>query len=373
MEKFSSSQIANYDFSKKNRGKLLAEITKYTLKNLGKDYKLPKGYKTQFIEFSNQSSTNVFGDENDKKIYFSFNLLNDKNKFANDVYSTIKEIRRLCEFKGTYSDLHPIDKISPIFVSTDDMSKMISIEKMGNGGKSIESQNDDNIALKEQIEKDVECYMAGKNFLSPKEKQSRKFALDRLKDILNALMNEQNPSVQNLIDNIKKFIAEKEEEEKEKEEYFSQFIQNVEKDIIQTMKVAQKRLEEDVTTFAGYNSNVENYKFNYGYDPIKSSMQSLAITYDGTLAKNLFDACVIMDKNMPKYLNTCLDLIKYTDYTPSKTQIHSLNESCKGYNSTCENNNDKIHPKRELKKFFNIKTNSKAKQKTTSNEYSQQM
>lgn len=369
MEKLSTKKIIDYDFSKQKRGKLLAEITNQALKSLGKNYKMPRGYKTEFIEFSKDTSINTFGDTKSKKIYFSFDILLDKENFAKDVYTVTKEIRRLCEFKGTYDENNPIDKVSSIFTSTEDLSKMITIEKSGNAGKEINSINQENSSVINQIEKDVEFFMLGKNFLSPREKQSRKFALDYLKKMLQSLSVESASNIQSIMDNLEKFIKEKEEEEQEKETCFTNFIQNVERNIIATVQLSEERLSDEIVAFAGMDSQVKNYKNAYGYDPIKCSAQALAISYNPKLAKNLFNACVSMDKDIPKYLNTCLDLIKYTNFTPTQNQIHSLNQACKNYNATCQDNKDKIHPKKDLKNFYNVKTSKQSKEAT--NAYAQ--
>ena len=373
MEKLTNSEILNFNFSKKARGKFLASITNQALKNLGKNYKLPKGYKTEFIEFSKESTVNVFGDEKTKKIYFSFNVLLDKENFAKDVYNVTKEVRRLCTYKGKYDESNQIDKQSRIFTSTQDLTKMVTIEKSGNAGKDINAINTENSQLVNQIEKDVEFYMMGKNFLSPKEKQSRKFARDFLKEMLNSLSVDPNSdSIRDLMDSVKRLIEEKEKEEEEKEANYTNFIQNVERNILDTMQVAQNRLADEVNSFSGLDRQVENYKTMYGYDPIKTSFQTLGLVYNEKLARNLFNVCVGMDKNIPMYLHTCLDLIKYTDFKPSQPQIHLLNQASKAYNATCQDGKDKILPKKELKDFFNIKTAKKGKDAQDSYEYSQQ-
>lgn len=373
MEKLSNSEILNFNFTKKARGKFLANLTNQALKNLGKNYKLPKGYKTEFIEFSKESTVNVFGDEKTKKIYFSFDILLDKENFAKDVYNVTKEVRRLCTYKGKYDENNNIDRDSKIFTSTQDLTKMITIEKSGNAGKDINAINTENSQLVNQIEKDVEFYMMGKNFLSPKEKQSRKFAMDLLKEMLSSLSVDPNSdNIRDLMDSIKRLIDEKEKEEEEKEKNYTSFIQNVERSIMDTMKVSQERLADEVNSFAGLDRQVENYKTMYGYDPVKTSLQTLGVVYNEKLARNLFNACVGMDKNKNMYLNTCLDLIKYTDFKPTQPQIHQLNTASKAHNATCQDNKDKIYPKKDLKDFFNIKTQKKGKENVDGYEHSQQ-
>ena len=374
MEKL-SNELINFDYSnKRQRGKLLANITRKTLSDLGKNYRLPKGYKTEFSTFTPNANVNAFGDDKTKKLFFSFNLFNSEDNIAKDIYTVAKEIRMLTEYKGKYDNNNPVDKQSTTFVSTGDLTTMITIEKSGNAGKTINQVEEKKSKLFEQIKKDVEMYMMAKNFLSPKEKQSRKFAMDFLKSMLDSLSPDASQEeIARLMDKIKNFIDEKEKEEKEKEEKYSQFINNVERDMIQTIQVAQTRLSEDVASFGGLSSMAQNFKTVYGYDAIKVGTQSLAINYDDKLAKNLFNACVIMDGDKHSNLTNCLNLIKYTDFVPTKLQVHNLNEASRNYNATCSNSADKVHPKKDLKNFFNVKTKKHASESTSTYQQVQEM
>lgn len=370
MKKVTVKNVVNYDFSKEKRGDVLAYITDNALSSLGKNYKMPKGFKTEFIEFNQGQSSNTFADENDKRIYFSFDMLLDKQNFARDVYNISKEIRRLCEYKGKYDENNAVDRTSQSYTGAEDLTNMITIEKSGNFGKPYDSidKND----LFNQINKDVQCYMTAKNFMSLKEKTSRKFAIEMLKKLLAKLI-EENCADTELLNSIREFIGKMEKEEQEKDEQMTKFVTSVERDIIDTMKQSQNHIADDLVTFGGLDSQVENYRNTYGYDPIKAGAQTLAVTYNGKLANNLFNACVNMNENMPKYLGTCIDLIKYTDFMPTPMQIHSLNTSSKNYNETCKDSALKIHPKKELKKFFNVKTGSKEKQSANAYENAQTM
>ena len=370
MKKVSVESFSKYDFTKENRGNVLAYITDTALKNLGKNYKLPKGFKTEFIEFNANQSTNAFADESGKRIYFSFDCLLNKDNFAKDIYNISKEVRRLAEYRGKYDENNRVDTTSQSFTSTEDLLKMITVEKSGNFGKPYDSINKDN--LFGQISKDVQCYLTAKNFLSLKEKTSRKFAIEMLKKLLQQLI-EQHCEDTELLNSIKEFIGKMEKEEAEQEEQMTQFVTGVERDIIDTMVSSQNHIADDLLTFGGLDSQVELYRNTYGFDPIKAGAQTLAITYNNKLANNMFNACVSMNGNMPKYLGTCLDLIKYTDFVPTPSQVHSLNTASKSYNETCKDSSAKIHPKKELKKFFNVKTGTKEKQSASAYENAQTM
>ena len=204
--------------------------------------------------------------------------------------------------------------------------------------------------------------MMAKRFLSPQQKSNRRFALRVIKEMLESQdYSSMTEDQKRLFDSLKEFMVRQEKEDYEKEMQYDNFVKRVERDIIMTMQVCQQNSQSKIGTITPQIYSLEHYQNIYGYNPLVALGKGLTISYNDQVANEVFDKCVALDNDQQKYLNTAIDLIKYTDFVPNQYQVHTLNQASKAYNSTCKEKEQKVHPKRILKNFYNVQVSSAKK------------
>lgn len=354
-----NNNLLNFNFTKKERGVYVKNVLNYIL-NSGflPSHRINQGCKIKFKKINNANiivSSNI---ENNT-ITLSSEFFTKKENFAKEFFALCHEIRQMAQYSGKFNDKHPVDKISPIFTGTEDINQMITLEKCGIADKPVNDMPESKKELYNQVKKDVECYLAGKYFISPRQKACRVFAkkvmAKLVQDNLNMNINEQEKE---LLQALQTFVSHQKLEELKQEEFVENYIKTVEISIIQTMQVAQKRIGSWLQDLNYDNEKVEKFTQDFGYNPIKATGQSLAIAYNDKLANDLFKQCLFLENNKKQNINQAIDLIKYTDFYPSKANVQLLNEQSREFNNTCENEKEKIHPKKILKAFYNIESHS---------------
>lgn len=350
--------IFNYNFTKKERGKFVASIIDTALSSpFLANYKLAKGCKIKFRKSTSEHNNFSYTNMENKTINLSNDFFTKKERFANDIYSLLYEIKHLAQFSGKYTDKHPVDKISPIFENTLDISQMVTREKCGISDKNIMEYPNEKQELIKQVRLDLEVYMAGKCFTSPRERDCRNFSKKIINQLLakypsQSLTKEQ----EELFNALKTFLSHKNLQDIKQEEFVENYIKSVEIEVLKTLTQAQQNTAKTIENLSNDYSSIESFRLSKGFNPIKAVEQSLSISYNDSIAKNLFKKCLMLEGNEKENINSAINLIKYTDFYPSQSEIHLLNEVSKNYNMTMEKESEKIYPKRVLKAFYNVES-----------------